>query len=270
MSPTHVGVPNHRMRYYILCERSDRFFQRDTMRGVKAPVNENDDDSIISGVDLAEDPLSVENDEPFSVGSQHQATRPISDFLLDVGEGEDFDSEMTSELIVPDLVLERDWAKDIPIVTPRDRHSHCFTAFYARQIHRATGSILLMEDYRESKCNTYDNYRRVEPPSNISNSSELDRSDMTKYAGKLRRFAPEELLALFGFPKGFSFPPHMKISHKFKLVGNSISVFVVKALVRELVFGSAGCSIPATGSITPSSGKGGSGTLPHEDGVLLK
>jgi len=202
MSPTHVGIPNHRMRYYILCERSDRFFVR---RDAKV-----DQSSLVDFLpEIGPLPLA----------------RPLSEFLWPENH---LDGTTLDELAVPNSLLTEDWAKDIPIVSSHDRHSRCFTAFYARQIHRATGSILLMDGDGDGDGDGI---------VNESHHSPIDRTDMTKHAGRLRRFAPEELLLLFGFPKEtFSFPPEMKMSHKFKLVGNSISVFVAKELAKELVF----------------------------------
>ena len=63
----------------------------------------------------------------------------------------------------------------------------------------------------------------------------IDRSDMLKMKGKLRRFSTEELLKLFGFPQSFSFPKDMDLSYKYKLIGNSISVVVVKELMKHLL-----------------------------------
>ena len=65
----------------------------------------------------------------------------------------------------------------------------------------------------------------------------LDRTDMLQYGGRLRRFTPKELLNLFGFPLDYHFPSEIKLEHQYKLIGNSINVTVVTALVNELLFG---------------------------------
>jgi hypothetical protein len=70
----------------------------------------------------------------------------------------------------------------------------------------------------------------------------IDRSDMLQYTGRLRKFTPEELLTLFGFPSHFHFPDDITLEHKYKLVGNSISVVVVTELVTELLFSMDGHS----------------------------
>lgn len=62
--------------------------------------------------------------------------------------------------------------------------THCFTAAYGRQLHRATGSLLLMDAARSMS---------------VADMA-IDRSDMKKFAGKLRQFSPYELLRVFSFP----------------------------------------------------------------------
>lgn len=42
-----------------------------------------------------------------------------------------------------------------------------------------------------------------------------------------------ELLALAGFPTGYAFPPDMPLKKQFACIGNSISVFVVRALLAH-------------------------------------
>ena len=74
----------------------------------------------------------------------------------------------------------------------------------------------------------------------------MDRSNMVQYYGKLRRFTPQELLKLFGFPSSsspqqlYEFPPstsniNMDVEHQYKLIGNSINVTVVTELMKELL-----------------------------------
>jgi hypothetical protein len=56
-------------------------------------------------------------------------------------------------------------------------------------------------------------------------------------AGRLRRFAPEEVLRLLGFPPGFGFPPGIPRQVAWRLAGNSLSLPAVQAVLA---------SIPAT------------------------
>ena len=58
---------------------------------------------------------------------------------------------------------------------------------------------------------------------------------MKAYVGRVRCFSPRELLLLFGFPKKFSFPSGLARKHRFKLIGNSVNVHVITAML-EVVF----------------------------------
>jgi len=128
--------------------------------------------------------------------------------------------------------LSQPWASDLPLVGPADVHSHCFTAFYSRQLHKSTGSLLLLHEQIPSVAAAL-----------ASNDTTLDRSDMTQYVGMIRRFAPEELLRLFGFPINFSLSSTesedagdaLRLQTQYKLIGNSINVTVVSILFFELV-----------------------------------
>jgi len=52
---------------------------------------------------------------------------------------------------------------------------------------------------------------------------------------RLRYFAPAEMLALQGFPKGWSLPDSVPVRKQWKLIGNSINVAVVGHLLRRLL-----------------------------------
>lgn len=52
-------------------------------------------------------------------------------------------------------------------------------------------------------------------------------------AGGVRRFAPEEIARLLHFPEGFRFPDRMTLRKKWHLVGNSLSVAVVRKVLES-------------------------------------
>lgn len=62
---------------------------------------------------------------------------------------------------------------------------------------------------------------------------------MLNFVGCLRYFSPLELLRLFCFPvPGFNFPlaeGSLTTRAKYSLIGNSLNVKVVAALVQELI-----------------------------------
>jgi DNA (cytosine-5)-methyltransferase 1 len=50
----------------------------------------------------------------------------------------------------------------------------------------------------------------------------------------LRRFSPDEILRLLGFPAGFRWPQSMSLGKRFQLCGNSLSVFVLREVLRAI------------------------------------
>ena len=129
------------------------------------------------------------------------------------------DEEM-SKFMVSDEILAKPWAKSLPIVSANDTMSHCFTAAYGRVVHRATGALLLTDT----------NHPSVEQHPEL-----IDRSDMTKLSGKLRKFTPKELLQIFGYGDGFDFPENVSLEHQYKLIGNSVNVNMIAKVLEVLL-----------------------------------
>lgn len=53
--------------------------------------------------------------------------------------------------------------------------------------------------------------------------------------GKVRRFSPEEILALLGFPKSFHFPADMPLDARWRLAGNTVELCSLKAALRAVL-----------------------------------
>ncbi|VEU35163.1 unnamed protein product [Pseudo-nitzschia multistriata] len=270
LSPIDLGIPNHRMRFYVLAERttrSPRWYvvpQRQQPQHNHADVNDPDhgDQSTTVPVPI-HDAASLPNRSSSWSGGQAGTTPPtiqtIGTYVFDDDfyaascdepgreqhAARDGSAEAASRPVVPMSVLSKPWAKNLGIVTKKDTITHCFTAGYGRIYHRSTGSLLWMGD---------DTERDDRPP---LSEVPLDRSDMTAYEGKLRRFTPEELLRLFGFVEvdidggcggdegksnPFEIPSGVvpSLEQRYKLIGNSISVRVVTELLCELLMDSQG------------------------------
>jgi tRNA (cytosine38-C5)-methyltransferase len=193
VSPIHLGIPNHRQRYYMICERSRRW-------------------------------VGLEHTPQLSLSSSNipQKMRTVAEYI-----NTSLDGEQLADVIVPESTLQQNWAQQLGVVTAADTATHCFTAAYGRIFHKATGSLLLMPDNIDGDVEQQEALA-VKP---------LDRLDMLQYVGRLRRFTPKELLALFGFPSHYEFPSDLNLEQQYKLIGNSINVIVVAELVKELLFG---------------------------------
>jgi tRNA (cytosine38-C5)-methyltransferase len=188
VSPIQLNIPNHRQRYYIMCEHSSRW-----KSAGKTPAHT-----------FTERPTS---------------RRPIYKYI-----DKTLTEAQLADVLVPDSLLQQNWARHVSVVTAADTATHCFTAGYGTIFNKATGSLLLMPSDEET-----DQEAIAAKP--------LDRSNMLQYSGHLRSFTPKELLALFGFPSNYEFPTDISLEHQFMLIGNSINVTVATQLLRELLFG---------------------------------
>lgn len=109
VSPTQLGIPNHRMRYYMVAEHSQRFAaDRGTIYKTLP----------ILGTDAS--PVRVQ---------------PLSEYI-------DNGADKDRHLRVPSIVWEKPWSHELDIVSDTTDETHCFTASYGRLFHPASGSLL--------------------------------------------------------------------------------------------------------------------------------
>jgi site-specific DNA-cytosine methylase len=164
----------------------------------------------------------------------------------------------TNPLLVPRSILQSSWAKKhLSIVSLDSRLSYCFTKGYGKIFDHSAGSCLfipsptssfsssissssgLMDDNEEREL-----YRKE--------FQEIDRENLPSYYGRIRLFHPNELLAIFGYPNEFRFPPlrenqesdnssnngdprlSPELLRQFGCIGNSINISVVKAVMNYL------------------------------------
>jgi site-specific DNA-cytosine methylase len=67
--------------------------------------------------------------------------------------------------------------------------------------------------------------------------SHVRSGSFLRTAHGVRRFAPHEVLALLGFPKGFGLPPELPLHNGWRLVGNSLSLPAVRTALLGLDLG---------------------------------
>uniref|UniRef100_A0A8C6NSG7 tRNA (cytosine(38)-C(5))-methyltransferase n=1 Tax=Nothobranchius furzeri TaxID=105023 RepID=A0A8C6NSG7_NOTFU len=222
LSPSSVGIPNSRLRYFLIgkisteelsiqtssmtipksrCKKlvaslprrleehsSHVLYKRETPSDVQRKTNQNNDLSIKQIRDFLE-PLVEENMERFLLSPK---TLSRYGLLLD-------------------------------IVQPKSRRSVCFTKGYGRYV-EGTGSVLqcCMETEMESVFTGLDQL------------SEQDKVDQLLKL-KLRYFTPREVANLMGFPADFSFPQDVSVPQQYRVLGNSLNVVVVTRLLQLLL-----------------------------------
>jgi tRNA (cytosine38-C5)-methyltransferase len=201
ISPKQFGVPNSRLRYYLL--------------GYLQSLNFQDKSSEAPHEDI--DILFPHVPKRFLDDKLGQA-RSISDYLET-----NLSEEMLKLFLVPDGVLSK-YGMGFDIVTCNSYSSCCFTrSYYHYTI--GTGSILhhnLSVDLKSA----FENYQK----------SQNDKEG-TKHLKELqlRYFTPREVANLMCFPPAHSFPPNITMGQQYKLLGNSVNVLVVGTLLNYLL-----------------------------------
>ena len=140
--------------------------------------------------------------------------KPISDYII---LSINFDNDEDKELYIDKDILDKKWAyKRLSIVGQHDSTSFCFTKSYGHTHDKSAGSYLLENSLGP-----------------LSDKTFINRDKLVDLHGRVRLFHPRELLSLFGYPPSFTFP-EMTLHQKYACIGNSISVFVVKEVMKEL------------------------------------
>ncbi|KAK0444948.1 S-adenosyl-L-methionine-dependent methyltransferase [Desarmillaria tabescens] len=196
LTPLQFGIPNSRLRYYLLARKEPW-------------VGE------VNGVVLREIPGRVAGE-----------IKAVRDYLDDDGEG----------YAIPDRVLTK-WGRLFDIVLPGDRKTCCFTSGYTHLVERA-GSILQMNedlDVRPVPLETFF-HPLILGKTTKTFDEFLSTADLAILRPlRLRYFTPDELLRIFDFdPLLFQWPDDVSRKTKYRLIGNSVNVRVVAALIDHL------------------------------------
>jgi len=222
-SPAHFGLPNQRTRYFLLARRTADFGDWEAEAATaRTGIAGADADADAHGAALAS--LRLDSSAVEAAAAEGRRLEPptgmppeslvamctaLEAYLLPP------DSEQLADLAVPDHVLER-YGRAMDLVGRHSRRSCCFTKNYSRYV-KGTGSVLL-----EALA------PGAPPPREAPPLDELR-------ALRPRFFAPTEIAAIHGFPPSFDFPPKVATKKKwYELLGNSLSVPVVAALLRVL------------------------------------
>ena len=222
LTPTQVGMPNDRPRYYCVA------VQRDCWAATTAPwaAYFNDDPERDS---------NQKKDASFTVHTSlpELGVVPIDHVDLTkiptISTFLDDDSTNTDSLIIPPAVLQRSSSWCLDIVAPTSRRSSCFTSGYGKYM-RGTGSVLLLEEKKTGGGGDTTTTPSLQDPH--------DRQFDPQWAAGLgnatvRYFSGAELTRLMGLASSsFSFPPDCTTKQQWKLVGNSVHVDVVAKIVQ--------------------------------------
>jgi len=205
LSPCQFGIPNSRLRYYLLAKRHNLKFC--------FPQTALDDR-------LSSELLQLLPKSKHSVLAEKSGKiNPKSDRMCYALDNILENVEESKYLIPSKLLGKRAWVFDIR--TSDSNGSCCFTKGYGHYA-EGTGSVYcpFTDETIRSKYSEADNHK-----SNSDKQVEI-LSDL-----KLRFFSPKEVCRLMCFPEDFDFPKRITDRQKYKLLGNSINVHVVSRLI---------------------------------------
>uniref|UniRef100_A0A3Q1BB08 tRNA (cytosine(38)-C(5))-methyltransferase n=1 Tax=Amphiprion ocellaris TaxID=80972 RepID=A0A3Q1BB08_AMPOC len=236
VSPPSVGIPNSRLRYFLIAKIStgqlstqtslkilDAFPHAAKSDSAEKPkvlsptcqCTSKPEEEMQSGGVLYKLETRTESQRKIDQNSD-LSVREIQDFLEPQTE-----VNMEHYLLPPKTLLRYGLLLDI--VKPKCRRSVCFTKGYGRYV-EGTGSVLQssVETEVESVFMGLDQ---------CSEEEKLQRLSKLK----LRYFTPREVANLMGFPQSFSFPEQISTIQRYRVLGNSLNVLVVSRLLQLLV-----------------------------------
>uniref|UniRef100_A0A3Q3N806 tRNA (cytosine(38)-C(5))-methyltransferase n=1 Tax=Mastacembelus armatus TaxID=205130 RepID=A0A3Q3N806_9TELE len=230
VSPTSVGIPNSRLRYYLLAKISPENVGIQTSSEVLGAFSRHgeSDSSEQPRVMAPTNPGTCQPEEEIQRGRILYKLETTTDAQrkenqnndLSVRQIQDYlepQSEINMELyLLPPKTLLR-YALLMDIVQPTCRRSTCFTKGYGWYV-EGTGSVLQCSEETE-----------------VSLTELLNEPIPRLLKLKLRYFTPREVANLMGFPQSFSFPAQVPTKQQYKVLGNSLNVVVVAKLLRQLV-----------------------------------
>ncbi|NXJ63033.1 TRDMT methyltransferase, partial [Rostratula benghalensis] len=241
LSPTCLGIPNSRLRYFLIAKLHQEPFSFQAP-GQVSPL-------VLLDFALFHEDWSLnfqfkkKLDPNISLGCSSKMSLPKGAFLFKLETVEEMErkhdqdndssiqmlkdfleeeNEEMSQYFLPPKSLLR-YAFLLDIVKPTCRRSTCFTKGYGHYV-EGTGSVLqtAVDVQFES---VFKHIEELPEEEKLLKLSTL----------KLRYFTPREIANLHGFPLEFGFPDKVTVKQCYRLLGNSLNVHVVAKLISLLL-----------------------------------
>ncbi|XP_071850909.1 tRNA (cytosine(38)-C(5))-methyltransferase-like isoform X2 [Apostichopus japonicus] len=254
LSPTDLGVPNQRLRYFLLAKQQPLIFKETTLTNEENTLlnhqilsenvcchsnldknnlqevestpgrtdtsDINDRSKSEADIQNTSKSMSISNlESQRDIGSKTEdkispKERNIKEYL------EALSQESFEDYAVPDKTLLR-FERVMDIVREEDERTCCFTKAYGHYV-EGTGSFL---QHNNSLTKQWAFEDRLD-----SNVTLLRLQQLS-----LRYFTPREVANFHCFPKEFSFPSELSPKQQYRVLGNSLNAHVVSVLLRYLV-----------------------------------
>ncbi|CCL98331.1 uncharacterized protein FIBRA_00325 [Fibroporia radiculosa] len=217
LTPLQFGIPNSRLRYYLLAKAQPMPFPGTIASGLRLwrhiPGH---------GQDWIDPRMYID----------HNDNEMIADEIRDYLDEDVPERHSTHPNAIPDQTLQK-WGRLFDIILPSARRSCCFTRGYVRMAERS-GSVLQMNEELDT-TSTFDRFLEAQKSGREAAVRVLDPL-------RLRYFSPTELLRIFHFlptakteaQESFQWPADLSVKTQYRLIGNSVNVQVVAELIRYL------------------------------------
>ncbi|XP_043546317.1 tRNA (cytosine(38)-C(5))-methyltransferase isoform X3 [Chiloscyllium plagiosum] len=248
LSPTLLGFPNSRLRYFLLAKRQPDTFCFQTSYQIIERFPDHDvtdsrftDDSNCDQIVTTGDNKGEHKNSGYCAGTDKSEANMTRLYKLETPEhlkkkqfqNNNLSIQMIQEFLeeelkdpssyfIPLKTLLR-YALVLDIVGPSCRRSVCFTKGYGHYV-EGTGSVLkTAPDVELSEV--FQSFQTLSDDEKLSQLSKL----------KLRYFTPREIANLHGFPPEFRFPQNISLRQSYRLLGNSLNINVVAKLIGLMV-----------------------------------
>ncbi|NWZ94318.1 TRDMT methyltransferase, partial [Nesospiza acunhae] len=238
LSPTCLGIPNSRLRYFLIAKLHQEPF---SFQAPGQVIKEKVADKVGETSSLSSEEKNL--DPNIGADCSRKRSLPEGAFLFKLETVEEMErkhnqdndssiqmlqhfleeeNEEMSQYFLPPKSLLR-YALLLDIVKPTCRRSTCFTKGYGHYV-EGTGSVLqtAVDVQLESVFKHIDELSEEEKLMKLSTL-------------KLRYFTPREIANLHGFPLEFGFPEKVTVKQRYRLLGNSLNIHVVAKLISILL-----------------------------------
>ncbi|XP_044770930.1 tRNA (cytosine(38)-C(5))-methyltransferase isoform X3 [Neomonachus schauinslandi] len=234
LSPTSLGIPNSRLRYFLIAKlQSEPLpFQVPGQVLMEFPKIESEYPGR-NTVDT-ENKIERKKIEPsicFDKSRQRSGKEAIL-FKLETVEEIDRKHHQDSDLSVQMLkdFLEDDVDVNQYFLPPKSLLRYALLLDIVKPTCRSYGSYI---EGTGSVLQTTEDVQIEEIYKSLTNLSQEEK--ITKLLMlKLRYFTPKEIASLLGFPSDFGFPEKITVKQRYRLLGNSLNVHIVAKLIKIL------------------------------------
>ncbi|PKC14495.1 S-adenosyl-L-methionine-dependent methyltransferase [Rhizophagus irregularis] len=219
LTPLQFGIPNDRLRYYLMarkrsnsCESKDIILPQEYLKN--ATINQTWPLPSMLKKDCQQEQIHLESFNVFSLNT----------YLEELKE------EEIKKYLVPEKYILKSFNFRFDIVLPTDRKCSCFTKSYGSHHIYSSGSLIQTKNLEVSQIIIFILFKMFFTPEEIAR---LHTFPLKSRASQ--RSCNNLLKSNYNGPY-LEFPEDISIIQKYRMLGNSLNCFVVSELLRHILF----------------------------------